>query len=290
MTDSQPGNTVVTIVTAGAATLEAAGWSHADARQDAGVLARHALGWTLETWLAHQRDAAPSGFAEAFTQAIDRRATHEPIAYITGEREFYWRPFTVTPAVLIPRPETELVIEAAIQHSVAHPTLRVVDVGTGSGCIAVTIAAELHHAEVTATDISADALLVAQANARRHNVADRINFRRGAYFAGLVNAVEMIVSNPPYVAERDRATLAPDVVAHEPETALFGGADGLDCIRPLISMAPDYLVHHGALIMEFGFGQADHIKQLIACQPALRLQAIVSDLQGIPRVAVAIRV
>jgi len=280
---------IVARVTRAAATLEAAGLSATDARQDASVLARHVLGWSLEHWLGHQRDVAPDDFEAAFAQVITRRATREPVAYITGEREFYWRSFAVTAATLIPRPETELLIDAAIRASGALRFPQIIDVGTGSGCIAITIAAELPHASVAATDISAPALEVARTNAARHGVADRVEFRRGAFFAGLTAPVDMILSNPPYVPERDRATMAPEVEGHEPATALFSGGDGLDCVRSLIALTPDMLRPGGALIFEFGFGQAAHVKQLIACQPALHLNEILPDLQGIPRVAVVNR-
>ena len=280
---------IVGRVTRAAATLEAAGLSTTGARQDAGVLARHVLGWSLEHWLGHQRDLAPDDFAAPFAGVIARRATREPVAYITGEREFYWRAFAVTSAVLIPRPETELLIDAAIRASGALRFPQIVDVGTGSGCIAVTMAAELPHATVVATDISAPALEVAKANAVRHAVADRIEFRRGAFFAGLNGPVDMILSNPPYVPNRDRATMAPEVEGHEPATALFSGGDGLDCVRSLIALTPDLLRPGGTLIFEFGFGQAAHVKQLIACQPALHLNEILPDLQGIPRVAMVNR-
>lgn len=271
-------------------TLEAVGLSPADARQDAGVLARHVLGWSLEQWLGHQRDKTPDGFEAAFAIAIARRANREPVAYIVGEREFYWRSFAVSPAVLIPRPETELIIDAAITASGASRYPEIVDVGTGSGCIAVTMAAELPHASIVATDISAAALEVAAANAARHDVADRVAFRHGAFFAGLSGPVDMVLSNPPYVTERDRATIAPEVEAHEPAVALFAGGDGLDCVRSVIALTPDMLRPGGSLIFEFGFGQAAHIKQLIACQPALHLQELLPDLQGIPRVAIVRRV
>ena len=280
---------IVGRVTRAAATLEAAGLSTTDARQDAGVLARHVLGWSLEHWLGHQRDLAPDDFAAPFAGVIARRATREPVAYITGEREFYWRAFAVTSAVLIPRPETELLIDAAIRASGPLRFPQIVDVGTGSGCIAVTMAAELPHATVVATDISAPALEVAKANAVRHAVADRIEFRRGAFFAGLNGPVDMILSNPPYVPNRDRATMAPEVEGHEPATALFSGGDGLDCVRSLIALTPDMLRPGGTLIFEFGCGQAAHVKQLIACQPALHLNEILPDLQGIPRVAMVNR-
>lgn len=289
MIDATDAASIASIVARAAGTLESRGISAADARQDAGVLARHVLGWTLEHWLGHQRDQAPGDFAAAFAAAVARRALREPVAYIVGEREFYWRPFTVSSAVLIPRPETELLIEAAISASGAYRYPEIIDVGTGSGCIAVTMAAEMTHATVMATDISAPALGVAAANAARHGVADRVLFRRGAFFAGLAGPVDMVLSNPPYVPNRDRATMAPEVEGHEPAQALFAGGDGLDCVRSLIALTPDMLRPGGALIFEFGFGQAAHVRQLIACQPALHLTEVLPDLQGIPRVAVVNR-
>lgn len=247
------------------------------------------LGWDLEHWLGHVRDAAPETFAAAFDPLIARRAQREPVAYIVGEREFYWRRFIVTPATLIPRPETELLIDTALQASAQHRFPRVIDVGTGSGCIAVTIAAELAAASVTATDISEPALEIARANAAQHGVAERIDFRRGAYFAGAAEPFDLILSNPPYVPERDRAGMQPDVVNFEPATALFAGGDGLDCVRSLIALSTSALAPGGSLIFEFGFGQAPRIKQLIACQPDLRLESLLSDLQDIPRIAVVAR-
>jgi len=281
---------IVASVTRAAASLEAAGLDPVSARQDASVLARHVLGWSLEHWLGHQRDNTPDGFETAFAAVIARRAAREPVAYITGEREFYWRAFAVSPAVLIPRPETELLIEAGMKASGAYRYPEIVDVGTGSGCIAVTMAAEMPHATVVATDISAAALEVAAANAARHGVAYRVTFRRGAFFAGYAGPVDMILSNPPYVPERDRLTMAPEVAAHEPAQALFAGGDGLDCVRSLIALTPEMLRPGGTLIFEFGFGQAAHITQLIACQPHLRLVEVLPDLQGIPRVAIIGRV
>jgi len=286
MTAPDGDASIVARVTRAAATLEAAGLTATAARQDASVLARHVLGWNLEHWLGHQRDDAPGDFDAAFAPVIARRAAREPVAYILGEREFYWRAFMVSPAVLIPRPETELLIEAAIKASGAYRYPEIVDVGTGSGCIAVTVAAELPHATVVATDISATALDIAAANAARHGVADRIQFRHGAFFAGLTGPVDIVLSNPPYVPNRDRATMAPEVEGHEPAQALFAGGDGLDCVRSLVALTPDMLRPGGSLIFEFGFGQAAHIKQLIACRPELRLVEVLPDLQGIPRVAV----
>ncbi len=289
MTDSSAPS-IAALVSQAAARLEAAGLTSADARQDAGLLARHVLGWTLEHWLGHQRDEAPPRFGPAFDAAITRRAAREPVAYITGEREFYWRGFTVTPSVLIPRPETELVIDAAIRASAAYRFPDVIDIGTGSGAIAVTIAAEMPHATVKATDISAAAIEVARANAERHGVSGKIEFDRGAFFGKFSGPFDMVLSNPPYVPDADRASMAPEVEGHEPSIALFSGNDGLDTIRGLLSLSPDMLRVGGSLIFEFGAGQSDHIKRLIKNQPSMRLREILNDLQGIPRVAIVVRI
>ncbi len=269
----------------------AAGFNVDSARRDASLLARHVLRWDLAHWLGHQRDTAPAGFDAAFADLIARRATREPVAYITGEREFYGRPFVVSSAVLIPRPETEFIVEAALeaaaQTKIEAPV--VIDLGTGSGCVAVTLAAELPHAKVTATELSATALAVAQDNAARLGVGDQIAFREGAYFAGWPGTADIIVANLPYVAERDRPAMVADVVKHEPGIALFGGHDGLDCIRELLQLAPAHLRPGGTLIFEFGCGQDDEVAALINGVPALRLREIRNDLQGIPRVAIVAR-
>ncbi len=272
-------------------TLEAAGFAVDSARRDASLIARHVLHWDLAHWLGHQRDTAPAGFDAAFAGLIARRATREPVAYITGEREFYGRPFVVSSAVLIPRPETEFIVEAALEAAArindAAPV--VIDLGTGSGCVAITLAAELPRARVTATEISAPALAVARENAARLGVAERVAFREGAYFAGWPDAADIIVANLPYVAERDRPAMVADVVAHEPGVALFGGPDGLDCIRELLRLAPANLRPGGTLIFEFGCGQDDAVAELVNSVAALRLREIRNDLQGIPRVAIVTR-
>lgn len=271
-----------------AAKLVSAGFERVDAEADAAVLARHILKWDLGDWLTHMREAAPEPFVAALDRVVARRAAHEPVAYITGEREFYGRSFHVNPAVLIPRPETELLVDQCLA-TVARQQLatpKICDVGTGSGCLAITLAMELPRAQVVATDISPAALGVAQLNASLLGDGDRVEFRNGAYFAGSTTLFDVIVSNPPYVAETDRPTLQRDVVDFEPPTALFSGANGLTCIRELVGLAPEHLQPGGTLMFEFGYGQADAVRALIRSSRMI-FGAIHEDLAGIPRVAVA---
>ncbi len=204
------------LAVAARATLERAGVAAAEARLDADLLARHALGWDHATWLSGRHDRAPSDFEPAYTALIARRAAREPVAYIRGVQEFWGRQFVVTPAVLIPRPETELLIEAAGEFLADHPQSIVADIGTGSGCVAITLALEHPAVTVFATDISSDALAVARQNAARLGVSDRIEFVHGTYLDALPRPLDLVVSNPPYISLEDRATLPPEVVEHEP--------------------------------------------------------------------------
>lgn len=287
---------MLTAVSDAANRLMAAGLSIDDARREAALLARLVLGWDAAAWLTHQHQPAPSGFQDAFDRLIARRASREPMAYLIGQREFYGRPFQVTPDVLIPRPETEFVIDEVIGLTRARrdpdaggrsPRV-IVDIGTGSGCIAVTLALELPQAKLLATDTSAGALRVAQDNARRHGVADRIEFRHGPFLAGFADPVDLVVSNPPYVPDADRASLAPEVAMFEPAAALFAGRDGLDVIRALVPRAAAALGPGGALVMEIGLGQATEVQRLVE-KAGLTEVRLVPDLQGIPRVITALR-
>ena len=272
-----------------AARLAAAGVD--SARLDAELLLAHALGLSRSTLLARLREPVAATAAVAFTGLIARRARREPLAYLTGVQEFWSLPFAVTPDVLIPRPETELLAELAIAAGeTAHggtATRRVLDLGTGSGCLAVAIARELPAAQVTAVDTSAAALAVARRNAMAHGVAGRITFVAGDLYAPLAPAArfDCIVSNPPYLAPADAAS--PEL-AYEPHEALYTGADGLAVIRRLLADAPARLVPGGRLLVEIGATQGDTVLAL-ARAAGLTDTRIATDLAGRPRVLVATR-
>lgn len=275
---------------AGAARLMKAGWTPEDSRRDATLLARGLLGWDQARWLTEARAEAPAEFADRLFPLVARRAGHEPIAYITGQREFYGRTFAVSPDVLIPRPDTETVVDAALECLVALPwPPLVVDVGTGSGCLAITLACERPGIRMVATDTSAAALSVARQNADRLAGPNRIRFREGPLLAGLAETPEAIVSNPPYVRARDRAALPRDVIAFEPAGALFAGPDGLDVIRALIATAASRLASRGWLVTEIGADQEDEVRALVDAQPALSFVRIGRDIEARPRVLVARR-
>jgi release factor glutamine methyltransferase len=281
----------LTEAAAGAArVLAAAGVPADDSLQDAALLARWVLGWSRTEWLTRQREASPDGFAASFQSAIARRAAREPVAYITGAREFYGRPFRITPDVLIPRPETEIVVDETLGILAGRPrgsSPRIADVGTGSGCLAVTLALEVPGAHVIAIDVSEPALRVAHDNAVALGAAECLEFWRGAYLPRGLPPFDLIVSNPPYVAEADRDSLPLEVRDFEPPRALYGGPDGLDVIRGLVHEAAATLNHGGWLVMEIGAGQSEAVAQIVADHRALAVTRIRPDLQAIPRVVVA---
>jgi release factor glutamine methyltransferase len=267
-------------------TLTQAGIPPDEAALDAELLARQVLDCDRATLLTRARDPLPSAFDRLFKTLLTRRARREPLAYIVGHREFWGLEFDVTPAVLIPRPETELIVEEALASMPLRDAgRRIVDVGTGSGCLAVTLAIEFPAAQVTATDISDDALAVAYRNAERHNVLARVSFLQTNLLDGISGPADLIVSNPPYVAVGDAPTLPPEVAGYEPATALFAGSDGLDVIRELLAAAPLLLASDGFLIVEFGFGQEALVRDAAraAGWTVVRMR---SDLQRIPRVVV----
>jgi release factor glutamine methyltransferase len=283
--------------------LEQAGIEPAEAAIDADVLARHALGgWERGQLLVRQHEHCPAGFAGVFEALLRRRERREPTGYIIGHREFWNLDFEVRPGVLVPRPETELLVEEALSRlspetledggpripADAPPPirLRIVDVGTGSGCIAVAIARWLPFCEVLAIDTSDEALAVAGRNADRHDVSARVRFVRGDLLAGVAGPFDAVVSNPPYVPAPDIAGLQPEVREHEPLQALTGGADGLDVIRRLVPEAAAVLRPGGWLLFEFGFGQADGVRAIVTAEPKLEFVELKPDLAGIPRVAV----
>lgn len=267
--------------------LTGAGIAPEDAAIDAEVLARHVLGWDRAALVSRGRDQAPGNLDDLLDPLIARRAAREPVAYITGHREFWGLDFEVTPEVLIPRPETELIIEEALAFAaeVRRPR-RIVDVGTGSGCIAIALAHEFTSASVIATDLSAAALEVARRNAARLDVGDRVTFLEADLLDGVQSAADLIVSNPPYVPAGGAASLQPEVGRYEPATALFGGDDdGLDTVRRLFATAFRHLADDGRLVVEFGFGQEASLGDA-ARDAGWQVTRVRDDLQGIPRVAV----
>ena len=268
--------------------LRHAGIAAAEADLDARLLAQKLLGWDTTRLLTDGNEGAPSDFLEKYEALVGRRVRREPLAYITGQKEFWGLSFLVSPAVLIPRPETELIVEAALERC-ADEAVSIADVCTGSGCLAIAIAHERRWAEVIATDISADALDVARRNAVRHGVAGRVRFVQADLLQSVEPSFDLIVSNPPYVLQGDRPALSPEVRDHEPALALFAGDDGLSVIRRLIGQAVPRLKVRGVLMFEFGYGQPDLVEKLLADERELELIEFKQDLQGILRIAIAKR-
>jgi release factor glutamine methyltransferase len=299
--------TIQAFITDARRRLERAGIAVVEAALDADVLARHALGgWERGQLLACIRDGAPPEFAAAYERLVGRRERREPAAYIVGTREFWNLDIEVTPGVLVPRPETEFVVEEALARLTAGAaqdpsttcdleagagplSLRIADVGTGSGCLAIALARWLPGCQVVATDLSDAALAVAARNAVRHDVAHQIQFVRTDLLDGITGPFHAIVSNPPYVPSGDVPSLQPEVRHHEPVGALDGGPDGLDVIRHLVPSAASRLATGGWLLFEFSYGQVEAVRALVASEPRLCLEAVRDDLAGIPRVAVARR-
>ena len=283
------------VLAEGRKALVSSGISPAEAAVDVQIFARAILGWDEARLITESTSPAPDALEPRFSEFLARRAAREPSAYILGIREFWGLDFRVTPAVLIPRPETEFVVEEALSLlgdsrivPASDGTLIVADIGTGSGCIAVSLAHERREVTTIATDVSLDALAVARENARRHAVADRIAFVATRYLDGLDREFDLICANPPYVRDGDKPALAADV-RHEPDVALFGGSSGLRDIAGVLDTAAARLRPRGWLIMEFGFGQEDGVRALVEARPALRVDHVREDLQGIARTAIVQR-
>lgn len=272
-------------LSAARARLIAAGIRSDEAAIDVDLYACTILGWDRAKLLTERASATPTQLEPRFSQWIARRERREPSAMIVGTREFWGLDFIVSPAVLIPRPETELVVEEAITRLRGLAGARIADIGTGSGCIAVSIAHELHAAHVVATDVSTEALKVASANAERHGVADRIEFVTASYLGGIDGDFDLIAANPPYVRDRDKPALTREV-HFEPDVALFGGETGLRDIEGVLDTAIAKLRPRGWLVMEFGFGQEDDVRALVEKRPLLRFEGVREDLQGLARTAV----
>lgn len=253
----------------------------ATAQRDAELLLLHVAGITRADLLTHPERELTERQSDHYQAAITRRAHHEPVQHIVGKQEFYGRDFIVNRLVLIPRPETEHLVEAAL--AICPQPKCVLDIGTGSGILAITLALELPGTTVTATDISTAALAVAQKNAQQLDAGERIQFVVSDLFAALDDEqFDCIVSNPPYVATSE--VLEPQVREYEPATALYAGEDGLAIYCRLIPEAVEHLAPGGHLLLEIGHGQRDSLQRLLA-QSGFEDIRFVNDLQGIPRVA-----
>jgi release factor glutamine methyltransferase len=257
------------------------------ASRDAEMLLLHLLGKDRAWQMTHGDELLPDDLTLSYSELLERRRKGEPIQYITGETEFYGLPFRVTPDVLIPRPETEHLVEKVLELAVHFPVPRIVDVGSGSGAIAVALAHKLPHAQIIAVDLSAAALAIARENAKRNGVA--LRFLEGNLLAPVAEErFEFIVSNPPYVPTADRESLSVEVRDYEPALALFAGENGLEVYQRLIPAAFDALIPGGYVALEIGYGQSPAITELLARSGFEQIE-FVPDLQGIPRVACARR-
>src|ERR1700733_4530281 len=258
------------------------------------LLLMHTLGRDRAWIYAHPEFELDAAEAEKYFGLVARRASGVPTQYLTGKQEFWGLEFEVTPAVLIPRPETEHIIEIALERLGAarkSEALRVADVGTGTGCIAVALASEFPKAEIFATDISAAALEVAQRNAARHGMATRIHFAETNLldaFTGEAHRFDVIASNPPYIGIADAPTLQLEVRAYEPGVALFAGGDGLAVYAPLIRDASAALQPGGLLIFELGYNSLAPVREWLESGDWSDIR-VTNDLAGIPRVISAKR-
>jgi release factor glutamine methyltransferase len=264
------------------------------------LLLLHVLGRD-RTWLyAHPEEQVSYAETERFFELITRRANGEPTQHLTGKQEFWGLEFEVTPDVLIPRPETEHVIEVALdrlavrelqagrKQTLTGEGLQIADIGTGSGCIAIALARELPGSTIYATDISTAALAIAQRNAKRHNLAEMVRFLEINLLDGIPPLLDLIVSNPPYVGRREATTLMREVRDHEPEIALYGGEEGYELYAGLITQAAAHLKPTGLLVLELGFNSLSAVQPLLDA-PTWANVAVTKDLAGIPRVLAADR-
>jgi release factor glutamine methyltransferase len=258
-----------------------------EARREAGSLIEHITGRDRTFLITHAESALTAADVHGLRELVERRAAGEPLQYITGRQDFYGLDFAVTPDVLIPRPETELLVETALGLLARTEEPPVIcDVGTGSGCIPIAILHERTDAQAVGLDISWPALLIAASNAARHNVRERLALIASDCLAALDAGrarFSMLVSNPPYVAEGALAGLQREVRDHEPRVALTPGGDGLRIIRSLIKDAPRFLKTGGHLLMEIGFDQHEAVGELVD-RRVWELLDIHEDLQGIPRI------
>ncbi len=269
-----------------AARLDAAGIDQP--RREAASLLTFALNRPQAFVVAHSEYELTYEEETIFTRVLARRESREPFQYITGKQEFWGLEFDVRPGVLIPRPETEILVEAAIAQLGKTKTRQFVEVGAGSGCISVSVLNSVRDATGIATDISDEALAIARRNAERHGVGERLELRHASLLDGIAGSVPLVISNPPYIPDSDLLGLQPEVRDHEPNLALAGGPDGLDLIRHLISGSGHILTPGGVLMMEIGAGQAAAVAGIFGSDE-WGTPEFHEDLQAIPRVVSAAR-
>jgi release factor glutamine methyltransferase len=280
-----PNTNIKDLLSEATARLRAAGCD--TPRLDAEVLLAFAMGKERIWLFAHDDELPPASAARNFQDYAGRRASREPLAYIIGRKEFYGRAFAVNPHVLIPRPETELLVEETVRLAMQrfpNDTFSIADIGTGSGCIAVSLAASLPSAHIYAVDASPEALRVAVQNAQRWQMNERISFLAGDGTAPLADRVDILVSNPPYLTTSEYKHTAPEIRLYEPSLALTAGEDGLAVIRPLLQSAPERLRPGGLLLMEIGARQGEAVLKIAALVFPVATRRLVKDLAGHERV------
>ena len=250
------------------------------------MLLAHVMDLSHRRIFSTAKDPSPEQLAR-YDELLERRAAREPVAYITGEREFWSLPFAVGPGVLIPRPETETLLEQAARHFPDHDRpLEVLDLGTGSGAILIAFLRDYPNARGTGIDRSPEALSWARRNAEQLGVIKRSTWNRGGWEAALGGSYDLIFSNPPYLALAEAAALAPEIAAHEPSEALLAGPDGLEAYRAIAPVAASTLRPGGRVIVEVGAGQAEPVAGIL-CAQGLEIMGVAPDLAGIPRALVA---
>jgi release factor glutamine methyltransferase len=254
------------------------------ARRDAEILILHVMGLEPVKLYTHGEQELTTDQHARYEALIARRAKGEPVAYLVGKKEFYALDFAVGPAVLIPRPETEILVEKA---SVWAPAgAHVLEIGVGSGAVIVALAVQRPDLTLYGLDISLEALRTARDNARRHGVAERVRLFVGDALLSVGARFPLILMNPPYIAQAEAQSLSADVACYEPAIALFGGNDGLDVIRKVLSTVTDNLTPGGRLLMECGYDQQSSVTLLVGAARGLMIREWTSDLGGIPRVVI----
>lgn len=255
----------------------------ADPRREAASLLAFAIKRSPTFLIAHPEYELTATENSLVNEVVKRRSNREPFQYILGHQEFYGLNFEVSPDVLIPRPETEILVENAIETLLGLNDPHFCEIGVGSGCISVSILHNVKNATAVGIDISGTALAIAKHNAAKHQVADRIKFIEGDIFGGFADKFDVIVSNPPYIPDGDVPALQPEVVNFEPQRALAGGSDGLDIVRRIIIDSPELLSPRGVLLIEIGFGQSDAVAMLLDLS-IWDSPVFLPDLQGVPRI------